>query len=104
MFVRQKNYFVPSDLWVLFVNTQASLLTLPAQDQYQHFVASEALSSLSHANRHDKGLQEATYNLSVNKECPHLMSINILLLREKTPLCCKYVLSIFETFQSLGYA
>lgn len=40
----------------LFVNTQASLLTLPTQDQYQYFVTSEVLSSLWHVNRYDKGV------------------------------------------------
>lgn len=59
------------------MNTQASLLTLPTQDQYQHFVTSEDLSSLSHVNRYDKGLHEATYNQFVDKECPHLISFNL---------------------------
>lgn len=78
------------------MNTQASVLTLPTQDQYQHFVTSEALSSLSHVNRYDKGLHEATYHQPVDKECPHLIFINPLLVREETSLCYKYMLYILR--------
>lgn len=64
------------------MNSQASFLTLPTQRQY--LVTSEACSSLSYVNRFDKGLHRATYNLFVDEEWPHLISVNPLFVREGT--------------------
>lgn len=83
--------------FVSFIREFPSFIFNPSYPAYQYLVTSETCSSLSYVNRYDKGLHRATYNLFVDEEWPHLISINPLFVREGTarfPLL--YICAVFR--------